>query len=328
MAYDLKFLRGTSTNFDGLVSKDNKTFYYLTDTNKLFIGSHELTDNFTVSATAVEDESGNVNGITGITVTDGTASKTEQLLKKVAVSGNAEDLAYDGTTSGLAATDVQTAIDELAEATGDGVESKTVYVVESTGGSGDAYSKRYAIYQGADGSAADPDTNEKLVDIDIPKDMVVAEGAVVDITYDSTEGKLYDGVTDVTAIIKGSDTPSADDAGKYIRLTIANATNDKIYIKATDLVDIYTAEQNATQVQLVIDNNNEISATIVAGSIGTTELADNAVTTVKIADDAVTADMELPSGIPHLTLVLIGYILVTSARWDAEVRQQHVGGCL
>ena len=89
--------------------------------------------------------------------------------------------------------------------------------------------------------------------------------------------------------LKGSGTPTSADAGKYIKLEIANSTTDTLYIKATDLVDIYTAQQNATQVQLAIDSSNVISATIVAGSVGTTELADSAVTTGKIADDAVTA---------------------------------------
>ena len=55
------------------------------------------------------------------------------------------------------------------------------------------------------------------------------------------------------------------------------------------MVDIYTAQQSATQVQLAINSSTrEISATIVAGSITSTELAADAVTTVKIADGNVT----------------------------------------
>lgn len=106
--------------------------------------------------------------------------------------------------------------------------------------------------------------------IDIPKDMVVSKGEVV--TLDDTAATAA-GLTD---------------AGKYIVLTIANATNDKLYININELVDAYTAEQNATQVQLAIDSNNEISATIVAKSITSTELADNAVITDKISDKNVT----------------------------------------
>ena len=54
------------------------------------------------------------------------------------------------------------------------------------------------------------------------------------------------------------------------------------------VVDAYTAQTSATQIQLAISDTNEISATIVAGSIGATELGANAVTTAKIADGNVT----------------------------------------
>ena len=100
--------------------------------------------------------------------------------------------------------------------------------------------------------------------IDIPKDMVVKSG-VVEVN------------------------PKGQKAGTYIVLTLANATEDKIYINVASLVDIYTAEKNAVQVQLTINpTTREISAVIVAGSIGTAELADGAITTVKIADGVVT----------------------------------------
>lgn len=81
---------------------------------------------------------------------------------------------------------------------------------------------------------------------------------------------------------------------KYIDFVInakdASATAEHIYLPVNDLVDVYTAQPNATQVQLAIDANNVISATIVAGSVGTTELANSAVTTAKIADRAVNSD--------------------------------------
>ena len=126
-------------------------------------------------------------------------------------------------------------------------------------------------------------------DIDIPKDMVVESGSVVDITFNTSDNKLYDGAVDVTSLIVGtSGTASANNAGKYIKLIVANATSDKIYIAAKDFVDIYTAQASAAQIQIAINNNNVISASIVAGSVTSTELASNAVTTTKIADGNVT----------------------------------------
>ena len=71
-------------------------------------------------------------------------------------------------------------------------------------------------------------------------------------------------------------------------LTLNNGNT--IEIPVDKLVDIYTTEKNAVQIQLNIDENNVISATIVAGSVGAAELASGAVTTVKIAANAVTKE--------------------------------------
>lgn len=99
--------------------------------------------------------------------------------------------------------------------------------------------------------------------IDIPKDMVVTSGEVVT-------------------------NPEGQDEGTYIKLTLANVA-DPLYINVGTLVDIYKAQEGAAQVQVAIDSSTrEISATIVAGSIGATELGANAVTTEKIADANVT----------------------------------------
>ena len=100
--------------------------------------------------------------------------------------------------------------------------------------------------------------------IDIPKDMVVESGEVVV-------------------------NPEGQAEGTYIKLVLANATNDELFVNVGTLVDIYKAKQNAAQVQLAIDGaTREVSASIVAGSITATELAANAVTTEKIADANIT----------------------------------------
>ena len=84
-------------------------------------------------------------------------------------------------------------------------------------------------------------------------------------------------------------TLKGQDEGTYLELTLSNATSDKVYINVGKLVDIYTAKANATQVQIAIDSaTREVSATIVAGGVGSTELADGAVITAKIGDAQVT----------------------------------------
>ena len=114
--------------------------------------------------------------------------------------------------------------------------------------------KSYTIKQG----------DKAVTTIDIPKDMVVKSGVV-------------------------QENPKGLEAGTYLVLTLANATEDTIYINVGKLVDIYTVKAKATQIQLAIDSSTrEISATIVAGSVDTAELADGAVVTAKIADGNVT----------------------------------------
>lgn len=121
------------------------------------------------------------------------------------------------------------------------------------------YSATYQMFTVGTGSGgADTPVGDK---IQIAKDMVVKDGSVVDVTFDSETDKLFDGLVDVTAIIKGEDTPTAADAGKYIKLEIANATEDKLYIKATDLVDVYGSGNGITitnnTVSINIDNANK-----------------------------------------------------------------------
>ncbi len=96
--------------------------------------------------------------------------------------------------------------------------------------------------------------------INIPKDMVVKSGQIVE-------------------------NPTGYPNGKYVELTISNGDADKVYINVADLVDAYTYKENATQIQLSISNTNEISASIVKNSITELELADNSVTPLKLSQD-------------------------------------------
>lgn len=115
--------------------------------------------------------------------------------------------------------------------------------------------------------------------ITIPKDMVVESGAVVVGDWSNNTFKEN----------------AASGTGKALKLTIKNQTTP-IYINVADLVDVYTAKASATQVQIAISNTNEISATIVAKSIGTTELKDLAVTNAKI-DNATIEKAKLVSSV-------------------------------
>ena len=197
-------------------------------------------------------------------------------LADVATSGDAEDVSYDNTTSGLTSTDVQGALDELAEASEGGVASKTVYMAT---GSSQQYAAVYNIYQGSEGSSATPDPTELVGTINIPKDLVVESGSVVDIFFDSSDDTLHEGSIsgpDVTeAIVGPTGTATAADAGKYIKLVIANSGDTALYIKATDLIDIYTGGTTADIVVSI--SNNVVTATLTQAVQDKLDLASNAV---------------------------------------------------
>lgn len=189
------------------------------------------------------------------------AAKTElnETIKGVEDKANdaqadADALELDiGNVDALSTTNktVVGAINEVLTAVGTGGTGAVVTVTTDTTTEGAL--KSYTIKQG-----------EVTVGvIDIPKDMVVESGEVVV----NPEGRAE---------------------GTYIKLVLANVA-EPLFVNVGTLVDLYKAKAGATQVQIAIDEaTREISATIVAGSVGTTELADNAVTTAKIADANVT----------------------------------------
>ena len=143
----------------------------------------------------------------------------------------------------------------------------TVALESTTSGLADSILKRYTIKQGASGAQATIGT------IDIPKDLVVTSGSVVTGTW--TSGTFSEDSTQ-----PGSGT------GKAVKLTIANQT-DPDYINVADLVDVYTAAQNAAEVQLAISPGNEISASIVTGSIAKSKLDASVQASLDKADSAV-----------------------------------------
>lgn len=165
-----------------------------------------------------------------------------------------------GTLSGLSTsvqTDLVSAINEVISKITTATNDSKITIEKDPDG---------FVYKIRQGTATAEDADSNIIGvINIPKDMVVSAGAIV---------------VD----------PVGEDPGKYIELTIANAPTgkDKLYINVADLVDAYTPKSDAKQVQIAISEANEISATIVAGSITVTELANDAVETTKIKDASVT----------------------------------------
>lgn len=199
--------------------------------------------------------------IAGIKEVDGKIAKGDNSvsLAKIAMTGNSADASYDNTTSGLTSANVQAALDEIAAQSAGGVASKTIWFTDDSAGQSD-YAKVYKIYQGE--NAPDAATNPAVLKgtINVPKDKVLQDASIVDITYNA--GHLYDGVTDVTELIVGTGgTATADDAGKYLKMEMQNV-DDPLYVNLQTFVDVYTVESGAAEIQLAI-NNHEISASVV-----------------------------------------------------------------
>ena len=176
----------TSTKFNDELSKYAKTADVNNSlNNKLDKGTFETYQSTVSSTYATKDE-----------LSTGLSGKSD--------SNHNHDTAYAGLQ----------AFNSLKEAF---EASPSKYFIKSLGGDA-TYSASYQLWQkvGEVESAV-----EGAATINIPKDMVVSGGEVVELTEGQVEGK---------------------DAGTYIKLTLANASNDVLYIPASKLVDTYKGD--------------------------------------------------------------------------------------
>ena len=85
--------------------------------------------------------------------------------------------------------------------------------------------------------------------------------------------------------------PEGQDAGTYIELTLANSDNTKLYINVSSLLDEMPVEgTDTTTIDITVDNSTGkyvISAAIVDGSIGLTQLSAGVKASLEKADTAV-----------------------------------------
>ena len=206
-----------------------------------------------------------------------TGAQIEEILNRALLKGNTEEFTPVGDYDPATKKFVEESINEVAGDLGDvenlNTESKTIVesinevlttvednveatavTIETKGPLGD-YAQVYEIKQG----------ETVIGEINIPKELFVQSGEVVE-------------------------NPEGYEEGTYIKLVLQNVTNP-LFVNVAKLVDVYTVEKDAAQVQLAINSLNEISATIVAGSIGATELADNSITKSKL-DSSVQSSLD------------------------------------
>ncbi len=146
--------------------------------------------------------------------------------------------------------------------------------------------------------------------INIPKDFLVKSGEVKTCEADNAP---------VTGYKKGD---------KYLDFVVNTVADDEtakhIYIKLTDLVDVYTAAQGASEVQVAIDEHNVVSASLVDGGITTAKIKDANVTEAKLAAESVTTAKIKDANVTEAKLAPNS---VTTAKIaDASITQAKLSG--
>ena len=318
----IQFLKGISSSYfaPGFTPVAD-VFYYLTDTHDFYLGTRKLSNDedlavaiqniaqnaadiatinnqiTRIDADLAKKVEGRITGTNGTALvfneSDGGGAKFEhqdgtwsfvgvndggkngitgQIYSVMMENGVATGTRLNMTNGGFYYTSGKSnssydALDEIAtkrdiEASGDAA-SKTVYLKDATE-AGSQYAREYRLYQGAD--PVDMSQNVYLGAITIDKDKFLERAAVVTVTnHVDSEGDPAD-VAD----------------GTYIKMVMQNQS-EALYLDVHSLIEDFTVQPNAIQIQLTLSANRELSATIVAGSVGTTELTDGAVTKAKLA---------------------------------------------
>lgn len=211
------------------------------------------------------------------TAWDKAVSDVETLNGTEATTGSVKQIAKsyaDGKDAAIAAAkaagdNAKTAVDTLAGKVGElpegatattvvgyvdekigKIPAQTDYTVTVTPSTVEGIAKRYTVAQAATGLN---------VNIDIPSDMVVKSGTV-----------------------------ETNSAGTYLVLTLANATNDKVYIDVGSLIEYVTAGESPDGMVVVdVSADHKVTATISDKSITKAKLAEAVQTSLGLADTAI-----------------------------------------
>lgn len=139
----------------------------------------------------------------------------------------------------------------------------TLTATTATGGDNDAYAKRYILTQSGVSGFSD-------IVIDIPKDMVVESGQVVTVTAEQAGTTGY-----------------PETAGTYIKLVLANADADTLWIDVANLIEYVTSgSQTGDMVVVAIDAAHQVTASITDGTLTYAKMDANVKASLDKADSA------------------------------------------
>ena len=295
---DVKFLRGTAAQYTA-ATKSDKTFYYTTDTHKLYLGEYELTTEADIK-TAVQLVNNGTKGnealyseiqkLEGSASTEGSiayllaALKTEiegEVVNSISAGNNGIEIGGTATARTVGVKLSAKANNNLSIQTGAGEEglyvnvpAGTDYSVTVSETTPEGYAKAYTFTQ----------CGSTIATVNIPKDMVVSSGTV--------ETK--------------SESGAWGPAGTYLVLTLANATSDKVYINVSDLIEYVTSGSQAGDMVVIdIDAQHKVTATITDGTITKAKLENSVQTTLNKADSALQAS-DITTGATNGTIDVDG----------------------
>lgn len=255
----VKFMTGSSANFQALAQKDTNTLYFLNDTKQIYKGAELYSKAFEVVSVLP------TTGVTGVLYVETSTKKLHTW------NGSAFVEALDAFVA------VDTAV---AEDGANAVSGKAVYdfvageIAKLTGGSTNAFvtsiiEDNTAIGQFKVQKGTDEPTVVK----------VSLNGLAQAPSYDAESRKFTFPVIggDAVEVNLGKDlvvkSGSYDTATQEIILTLVDDTTIKIPVG--DLVDVYTASTDETGAVKVTIANNEVKAAVIVD--GTTVKVDNGV---------------------------------------------------
>ena len=284
---NVKFLSGSYAQYSGLAVKDNNTLYFVD--GQLFKGDVSYTDQIVVvSALPGTLAAGKVYVNTtdkSVTYYDGTTSTVviPETVGSIGDSTPDTDLANVKAIKDFVAAEIAKIPAQV---------DYTVTITDETAGTGEK--TKQTIKQGKSGSEKEigtivvPDLKMEIkaipndgylktyqftygtgttFEIDIPKDLVVESGEVIDVTDEAPISGLTNGT--------------------YLKLVIANQTNP-IYINVKDLCDVYTGKAVTDGVSVTISGTNEISAALVGKAVAEENLTDDLANKINGLDSALT----------------------------------------
>ena len=274
----IQFKRGVLANRGEAI---NGVVYFATDTKEIYMADATGWKKYSDGGKLVSDVT-YADGVVTVTYNDGTTGTfnvigsvndtlvtnefvtdiySENGVAKAHRSGITSSQVTRTATAKVDGTTVEAALANLADAIQTGGTGSVVTVEEVTTGLDDSVLKAYKIWQGSH-----EDASNLKGTINIPKDLVVTAGSVVNGTWSGdtfTEGS-------------GTD--------KALKLTIANQTAP-VYINPSDFIDVYTGGDG-----IDVSNTNEISVDLATNSGLTFDANDKLKANVKSGDSYIEID--------------------------------------